>query len=830
MELNTLLLNAQSQNLKKRQAAEAQIASLEKNYTSDYILQLAFELSNEKGSREVRQLAGISIKNLLLNSRKDPELEEAWSNCPHKQTVRDLILSSLGCKDRDVRKAAAQAVAAVAKHDLPIHSWEGLLSVLIQNTSNTNSCYKTASLITLGYICEGIGSGVLSKEQGDMILTGICASLAPQETDFSVRTIAMQALLNSLKFYKANFEAEEERRYIMSLLIQNLEQRDMNIQIITLRALCEISSLYYSYLGAHLAEIAKITYDLIQHTTGETCILAIEVWSTLAEEEIVRMNTISSLNCISKAARSLTQILVEKLSTISKEEDWSEWNEQKAAACCLNLIIQLCPDVFEIVELFLRREIQSQNWEKRQASLLALGSVIEWVSSDRASNTLILHIPRIQDMLMNETDLLKENAAWCLAKICEVHWQVVIDTKVKEVMIEEMLKGLSVKNKIGIHLCWGLSYIMDHSPHVFNYRDFDWISTNIVSSIDKQEFDELTLASLSLLNTTLEKIPTNSSQIIENISGELITLFTHIISESTLSQSYTDQMTILIASALQTAFTKIPAGFLSGSQAGVLIASILKLFSMKMCIVEEALQAIGAIAMNLEDNFLPYIGEVMKFVIYALRQVDATSVVKSGILCLGDFARAVGSEIAVYLEEVIPLLKKLLVDEHMTLDIKLESLSTISDLALASGGYFVQYLSEILQIVDEAAWLSLQPSDDEETSSYLSLLREHILNFYVGIIQCLKDANSLSLLYNRISSLLDYLSLCLKLPKSSDFDNIAVGLIGDILVTFPDVANRVSSATSSYLSSINTTSNGKTREVANWTESFLSSLLINTNT
>ena len=830
MELNTLLLDAQSQNPKKRQAAEAQIARLEKNYTSDYILQLAYELSKENASREVRQMAGISIKNLLLNSRKDPELKEAWSNCPHKQAVRDLILSSLGSKDRDVRKAAAQAVAAVAKHDLPTQSWDGLLSVLIQNTSNTNSCYKTASLITLGYICEGIGSGVLSKEQGDMILTGICASLTPQETDFSVRAIAIQALLNSLKFYKANFENEEERRYIMSLLMQNLELSDMNIQIITLRALCEICSLYYSYLGAHLAEIAKITYNLIQHTQGETCILAIEVWSTLAEEEIIRNCTISSLNCISTAARSLAQILVEKLSAISQEEDWSEWNEQKAAASCLNLIIQLCTDVFEIVELFLRKEIQSQKWEKRQASLLALGSVIEWVSCDRARNTLILHMSCIQNMLRNDTDLLKENAAWCLAKICEVHWEVVIETKVKEVMIEEMLKGLDMKSKIGIHLCWGLSYIMDHSPEVFNYKDFDWIATSIVSSINKRELDELTLASLSLLSTTLEKIPANSSQIIENISGELISLFLSTISEDSLCQSYSDRMTMLLASALQTAFSKIPAGFLSGPQAGVIISSILTMFNSKMCIVEEALQAIGGIAMNLEDSFLPYLAEVMKFVIYALKQVDATSLVKSGVLCLGDFARSVGSEIAVYLQEVIPYLKKLLVDERMTLDIKLECLSTMSDLALASGGYFVQYLSEILQIVDEAAWLSLQPCEDEETISYLSLLREHVLNFYVGIIQCLKDANSLSLLYNRINSLLDYLTLCLNCPKSTDFDNIAVGLIGDILVTFPDVANRVSSATSSYLSFINTNSSGKTREVANWTESYLSSLLINTNT
>lgn len=828
MELNTLLLDVQSLDPKKRNAAEAQISNLERNYTSDYILQLAYELANVKGSREVRQLAGISMKNLLLNSRQDPHLENAWNNCHSKQTVREQIIATLGCSDRDVRKAAAQAVASVAKHDLPTHSWEGLLNILIQNASNTNICYKTASLMTLGYICEGIGSGVLNKEQGDMILTGICASLTQEETDFNVRSVAMQALVNSLKFYKANFENEEERRYIISLLIQNLNERDLNIQISCLRALCEISSLYYSYLAGHLSELIHVSYPFIENETGQICILAIELWSTLAEEEIARINTISSMNFISKAARSLSHILVSKLSSISHEEDWTEWNEQKAAASCLNLISQLCPDIFEIIELFIRNEIHSESWEKRQAALLALGSVLEYISPERAYNTLNIHIDYIRDILLSDTQLLKETAAWCLAKISETNSDLIIEHNLKKVLVEELFKHLAERNKVAIHLCWGLSNLMDIEPLMFDLRDLDWIITGTINSIDKNEFNEFTLGVFSLLTCTLEKIPTNSSYIIEGILGNLISMLRNTISNSKLSSVYVDQMAVMVSSAIQIACSKITPGFLSIQQAGIIVQSILHLFNEKKCIVEEAVQALGAIAMNLESNFIAFLKDVLPFVNYSIRQLDTVSVMKSGVLCLGDFARAVGEHIAVYLDEVIPSLKKILQDDKIPLDLKLQCLSTLSDLAVSSGSRFITYLNDIYQIVDSAAWVSIQHSDDEETSSYLSLLREHILDFYVGVIQCLKQSKSLHLILTRIQSILEYISICLTLSKSRDFDTITIGLIGDILLNFPELASSVESTSSSYLSYVYSNSEGQTKEIACWAESYLHSLLINT--
>ena len=51
---------------------------------------------------------------------------------------------------------AAQAVASIAKQDIPLGEWTDLMDILVTNAGNTNMNYKQGSIMTLGYICEGI--------------------------------------------------------------------------------------------------------------------------------------------------------------------------------------------------------------------------------------------------------------------------------------------------------------------------------------------------------------------------------------------------------------------------------------------------------------------------------------------------------------------------------------------------------------------------------------------------------------------------------------------------------------------------------------------------
>lgn len=52
-----------------------------------------------------------------------------------------------------------------------------------------------------------------------------------------VRLAATQALINSLEFTKANFEKENERNFIMEVVCEATQSRDMRISVAALQCL-----------------------------------------------------------------------------------------------------------------------------------------------------------------------------------------------------------------------------------------------------------------------------------------------------------------------------------------------------------------------------------------------------------------------------------------------------------------------------------------------------------------------------------------------------------------------------------------------------------------
>ena len=88
---------------------------------------------------------------------------------------------------------------------MPKGQWPDLLGVLLTNATNVNKEYKHAALMTLGYICEELDPVCVQKDQSDAILTAICASIGPQETDMEITNTALVALKNALVFVAANF-------------------------------------------------------------------------------------------------------------------------------------------------------------------------------------------------------------------------------------------------------------------------------------------------------------------------------------------------------------------------------------------------------------------------------------------------------------------------------------------------------------------------------------------------------------------------------------------------------------------------------------------------
>ena len=126
-------------------------------------------------------------------------------------TIRNMLLSPLASTSKNVRRGAAQAVAAVASIDLPRNEWHEILTSLIQNAQSTTANFKMSALETLGYICEEIGKSVLSEAEVNSVLSAIVGRGLAASEPSEIKLVALMALNGVIPFCEKNFTVESER-------------------------------------------------------------------------------------------------------------------------------------------------------------------------------------------------------------------------------------------------------------------------------------------------------------------------------------------------------------------------------------------------------------------------------------------------------------------------------------------------------------------------------------------------------------------------------------------------------------------------------------------
>jgi hypothetical protein len=88
-------------------------------------------------------------------------------------------------------------------------------------------------------------------------------------------------------------------------------------------------------------KIGECSFNTVSSDTDEIKLLAIEIWCTLAEEEIDRVKASQEhFGIIDKAQASLVQLLLNYSGTES-DSGFSEWNIRMGCGTCMSLVSQL---------------------------------------------------------------------------------------------------------------------------------------------------------------------------------------------------------------------------------------------------------------------------------------------------------------------------------------------------------------------------------------------------------------------------------------------------------------------------------------------------------
>ena len=140
-----------------------------------------------------------------------------------------------------------------------------------------------------------------------------------------------------------------------------------------------------------LPSYLQITLNAMESEEDDIVLQGVEFWSSVCDEEIElqieaaeaqETNTNPSTYSRHYAKGALQFIVPILLPILTKQEEHDDeegWTPHKAAGVCLMLLASCCPkDIVPFVLPFITTNLQSQDWKKRDAAVMAFGKNISF--------------------------------------------------------------------------------------------------------------------------------------------------------------------------------------------------------------------------------------------------------------------------------------------------------------------------------------------------------------------------------------------------------------------------------------------------------------------
>jgi len=248
-------------------------------------------------------------------------------------------------------------ISTVAAIDLQKNNWPNLIPALLQNmdTAPAQISLQTATLDTMGYLCEElieIPGYSMDPSVVDQMLTAIVRGMSTNITEIAVRLAATKALLNALEFTEKNFNNEQERIVLMrSVGEAAMCPTSEDVREVGFECLAKICQIYYNLMVPYMSDIFNITVKAMQQDEEDVAKQAIEVWSTICEEEIVLAKDLKEQgvvqgvvfhNLASQACDALVPVLLDLIMKQDEDQELDDyaWTVSMAAGACLTLMAE----------------------------------------------------------------------------------------------------------------------------------------------------------------------------------------------------------------------------------------------------------------------------------------------------------------------------------------------------------------------------------------------------------------------------------------------------------------------------------------------------------
>ena len=190
-------------------------------------------------------------------------------------------------------------------------------------------------------------------------------------------------------------------------------------------------------------------------------IQAIEFWITICETEIRIIEENESggseplHNFIFGALSFLVPKLLEALTKQDEDPESEETTIATQAGSLLRYIATLVEDkIVELVIPFVQKNINDNDWRKREAATFAFGAILEGPSSKIIGNFISQAFPILMQHMKDPEQIVRDTTAWTIANICELHPDLA-KSQLQPLMIV-LAESLGQPPKVAARVCHAL--------------------------------------------------------------------------------------------------------------------------------------------------------------------------------------------------------------------------------------------------------------------------------------------------------------------------------------------------------------------------------------
>nr|ODO01077.1 importin subunit beta-1 [Cryptococcus depauperatus CBS 7855] len=823
MNAAQLLQDSLTSDQSTRESATQQLEAAARDNFYGYLQTLAAELVNEDQVLDIRYAAGLAFKNAIAarDTANQPELSERWLNLPNEMaaSLKHLALSTLASPQHRAGAVAAQCVSAIAAIELPAGRWQELIPQLLEFVQNQdNTGLRVNTLQTVGYICEVIRPDILAASSNE-ILTAVVQGARKEEPSHEVQHAAIQALYNSLSFIRNNFEREGERNYIMQVVCEATQSSSVPVQIGAFECLVQIMHLYYDKMDFYMERaLFGLTIMGMKHPEEPVALQAIEFWSTVCEEEIDLSSQaqeafqlgdhpeVESKGFAKAALNDILPVLLDLLSQQSEDDDEDDWTKAMSAAACLQLLAQnIGDDIVNPVVPFVEAGITRDDWQHREAAVMAFGSILDGPDPMTLAPLVTQALSALISMMQSDPSLqVRDTVAWTLSKVTETMLEVIDPSVHLRNLITTLAMGLNTSPRTCNSCCAALNNIVMQVSQASGSNEET--ETNAISEYYSGVLKELMpiaerpnnqsnsrSAAVQTISTFLASSANDTLPVVQEVALAFIARQEALmgIHDQLLGmddRNNWNDMQVNNCVVISAFIRRSPA--LAVPFADRLMTNLIGLLSIagkQSGILEEVFTTIGGLASALEAGFNKYLQAFAPYMISALGSHEDASVTQAGIFVTSDIARSVNDAIQPYAESIMSSLIEILRSPVADRNVKPCAISAIGEMALAVGPAFKPYLEATMSILSQAGSTTAPPGD-EAMIDFVQMMREAIVDAFIGIMNGLGDSESKSLVLiirDYVPGILSFLETCwADKERSEGFCAASLGLIGDFASAF----------------------------------------------